>query len=319
MVPKSQPKTTASITFGDFFNACRKRLKMRVVAGERGMRMRIRDKTINRPSLIITGFSKYFASKRIQLLGAGEMGYLRELDDRRQREALMALVSRHVPCLIVSRNLAPTAIMLELADRYGIPLIRTPVTSQDFTNLAVLVLEEKFAPRATEHGTMMDIRGVGTLMRGGSGIGKSECALALIEHGHSLVADDVVHMRLLNERELMATSAELNRGYMECRGLGIINVVELFGIRAMRLEKRVDMVVTFTDWAPGMEEDRTGLEQDYYVILDTRVTHIELPVRSGRDLARLVEVAAMVHALKALGHDSAKEFNDRLIAHMARR
>ena len=208
--------------------------------------------------------------------------------------------------------------MLEIAANYKIPLMRTTLTSRDFTTTAVLLLEKKFAPRVLEHGTMMDVRGIGTLIRGGSGIGKSECALALIEHGHSLVADDSVHIKLVNERELMATSSELNRGYMECRGLGIINVAELFGIRAVRLEKRVDMVVTFAEWAPGMEEERTGLEENFYEILGHRISHIELPVRSGRDLARLVEVAAMVKALKGIGHDAAREFNDRLIEYMSR-
>ncbi len=317
MPRKPEPKYTDSISMQEFFDSFKDVLKLRLLTGEEGLKTRVRDKSVNRPSLVLTGFYKYFAAKRIQLFGAGEMGYLRELSKSKQFKVLNELADRHVPCMIVSRNLLPTKSMIEIATERKIPLLRTPLSSRDFTTTAVLLLEEKFAPRVKVHGTMMDVRGIGALIRGGSGIGKSECALALIEHGHSLVADDVVPVRLLNERELMATSAELNRGYMECRGLGIINVAELFGIRAVRLEKRIDMVVTFKEWAPGMEEDRTGLERDFFEILGIKVPHIELPVRSGRDLARLVEVAAMEQSLRDHGHDSAQEFNERLISHMS--
>jgi len=318
MLPKSTPKYIDSITVQEFFDSFREILKLRLLTGEKGLSGRIREKSINRPSLVLTGYYKYFAAKRIQLFGAGEMGYMRDLSEKTQYKVLHEVADRNIPCIIVSRNLLPTGPMQEIAEKRNIPLMRTPLTSRDFTTTAIILLEEKFAPLITLHGTMMDVRGIGTLIRGGSGIGKSECALALLEHGHSLVADDVVTVRLLNERELMATSTELNRSYMECRGLGIINVAELFGIRAVRLEKRVDLVVTFTDWVPGMEEDRTGLERDFFEILGLKVPHIELPVRPGRDLARLVEVATMEQALRAHGHDSAQEFNDRLISFMKR-
>jgi HPr kinase/phosphorylase len=155
------------------------------------------------------------------------------------------------------------------------------------------------------------------LLRGSSGVGKSETALALIERGHSLVADDLTVIKLLDERELMATSRSLNRGWMECRGIGIINIAEMFGVKSIRLEKRIDMVVSLEDWTPHVIEERTGLEENYYEILGQNVAHIELYVRPGRDMARLVEVAALTHALKGIGHDPAKDFNDQLIAHMA--
>ena len=148
-------------------------------------------------------------------------------------------------------------------------------------------------------------------------MGKSECALALVERGHSLVADDITVIKLLDERELMASSRPLTRGYMECRGIGIINIAEMFGIKSVRLEKRIDMVVSLREWTPDAVEERTGLEENYYEILGIKLPHIELFVRPGRDIARLVEVAAMVQALKRMGHDPAKDFNDRLIAHMA--
>jgi HPr kinase/phosphorylase len=149
-------------------------------------------------------------------------------------------------------------------------------------------------------------------------VGKSECALALIERGHSLVADDLTMIRLLDERELMASSRELNRGYMECRGIGIINVAEMFGVKSIRLEKRIDLVISLQEWTPEVVEERTGLEVNFYEILAQKVPHIELYVRPGRDMARLVEVAALTQALKKIGHDPAKDFNERLIAHMSK-
>lgn len=300
----------------DFFESFGEDLKLRLVAGASGIKRKIREKSVNRPALFLTGFYKYFATKRIQLLGAGEMGYLREMSESRQRVILTEMMARRIPCMIVSRNLASTKPLLEIAERVGVPLFRSTLPSWEFMVLADILLEGKFAPWVTENGTMLDVKGIGILLRGGSGIGKSECALGLIEQGHSLVADDVVHVKLFHERELMATCSALNRGYMECRGLGIINVAEIFGIRSIRLEKRIDMVVSFIEWASGMVEERTGLEQNSYEILGIQIPHIELPVRPGRDLAHLVEMAAMVQALKEIGHHPAEKFNKRLIAHM---
>jgi len=190
--------------------------------------------------------------------------------------------------------------------------------TMNWVNMATLCIDNEFAPSTTEHATTLDIKGVGVMLRGSSGVGKSECALALIERGHSLVADDLTVIRLLDERELLASSRELNRGYMECRGIGIINIAEMFGIKSVRLEKRIDMVVSLHEWTPDVIEERTGLEENFYEILGLRVPHVELYVRPGRDIARLVEVAALTLALKRMGHDSAKEFNDRLIDYMAR-
>ena len=163
----------------------------------------------------------------------------------------------------------------------------------------------------------MDVRGIGVLIRGESGSGKSETAIALLHRGHSLVADDVVRIKLLSDHTTpVGTSPDLNRGYMECRGIGIVNVVELFGVQAVRIEKRIEVVVTFIEWEPGMEVERTGLEERHFDILGVGVPHMEIPVRPGRDMARLVEVAVMVQALKLIGHDPAKEFSDKLLAEM---
>jgi HPr kinase/phosphorylase len=266
----------------------------------------------------MTGYFKFFARKRIQLLGAGEMAYLRDLNASEETRVLTEIFRRKVPCIVVSRKLAPSKIMVALANEYATPLIRSRQKSKTFTTEATLLLEEKFAPRTHIHGTLLDVRGIGTLICGESGVGKSECALALIERGHSLVADDLTHVKRLSDRELMGTSSELSRGYMECRGLGIINIAELFGVRSVRLKKRIDVIINFINWTSGMNEDRTGLEENHLKVLGMKVPLIEIPVRPGRDMARLVEVAAMMRSLKQMGHDSAAEFNERLIAHMAK-
>lgn len=309
-------KKIDGITVREFLEKYQDQLKLEVVAGERGLRRLVREGSVNRPSLALTGFFKYFANKRLQVIGAAEMTYLRSLAEDLQRERINAMISRGIPCLIIARNYNPLPVMRELAEARGLPILRTSMITMNFINAATLAIDLEFAPSTTEHGTMMDIKGIGTLIRGSSGVGKSECALALIERGHSLVADDMTRIQIIDERDLMASSMELNRGHMECRGIGIINVAEMFGVRSVRLEKRVDLIVSLLEEEPAAGEDRTGLEQSYYSILGIEVPHIELYVRPGRDIARLVEVAAMVQALKKLGHDPAKEFNDRLIAFM---
>lgn len=317
MPPREQSQSVDSVPVRDFFKSCEGRLKLELVAGKEGLDRVIREKSINRPALALTGYFKHFAARRAQLFGAGEMAYMRDLREESQAIILNEIVHRNIPCILLSRNLAPTKPMIDVCNAQNVPLFRTPMKSKDFMAEATIMLEKTFAPRTTVHGTMLDIKGIGTLMRGKSGIGKSECALALIERGHSLVADDHAKVSLVNDKELIATSSDLNRGYMECRGIGIINIAELFGIRSVRLDKRIDLIITFTEWKPGIPEERTGLEEHFYSILGTDIPHMEIPVRPGRDLARLVEVAAMVQAHKLMGHDSARDFNERLIARMA--
>lgn len=306
------------ITVGQFFRTYGSQLGMEAVTAEAGFQRLIREGSINRPALALTGFFKYFANKRIQVLGAAEMTYLKTLSEKRQIDILHEILDRNIPCLVLTRNYVPTRPMLEVSAERHLPIFRTPLITMNFINKATLCVDMEFAPHTTEHGTALDIKGIGVMIRGDSGVGKSECALALIERGHSLVADDLTCIRLLDERELMASSRELNRGYMECRGIGIINVGEMFGIRSLRLEKRIDLIVTLEEWTPECEEERTGLEENFYEILGIRVPHIVLFVRPGRDIARLIEVACLVQALKKMGHDPARDFNDRLIAHMTR-
>jgi len=315
LAPETRPE---SVSVREFFDSFRDMLQMELLAGADGLDNVISEKSINRPALAVTGYFKEFANRRLQLFGAGEMAYLADQPDSVREKLLDDVFSKKVPAVVVSRGLQVDALLKRLADKHHVPIIRTQLKSKDFSAEATVLLEEKFAPRTNLHATLVDIRGVGVLLRGASGVGKSECALALIERGHSLVADDFVIVTLIGDRELQGTSKELNRGYMECRGIGIINVASIFGVRSVRREKRVDLVVTFVLWQPGMDEERSGLEVETFEILGRKVPHMTIPVRPGRDMARLVEVAAMVQALRGMGHDSAKEFSDRLIEFMAK-
>ena len=314
---KNKTKIVQSVSVREFYESFKDQLQLELVAGETGLDKTIQERSLNRPAAALTGYFKYFAWKRIQLFGAGEMGYLRDLEKANETKVLKKLFERNVPCLLVSRGLIPSGIMKELADQFSIPVIRSVLSSKELTTEATLLMEEKFAPQTLMHGTLLDVRGVGTLICGESGVGKSECALALIERGHSLVADDLTYVKRFSDHELVGSPAELSRGYMECRGLGIINIAELFGVRSVRLKKRIDLVIHFINWTPDVYEDRTGLDAKYLEILDIKVPLIEIFVRPGRDMAQLVEVAAMMQAFKQMGHDSASEFNERLIAHIS--
>lgn len=302
-----------AISVKDFYDNFKDVLQLELAAGAGGMENIISEPTLNRPSLALTGFFKNFAATRIQVFGAGEMAYLREQPAERQLEIMEAVADHKIPCIIVSRNIIPTRAMLKVCEQKKIPLLRTRLRSREFATDLLLEVEKRFAPHVSLHGTFLDVKGMGVLIRGQSGVGKSECALALIDHGHSLVADDMTYCVKIGKERVIGKSSDLNRGYMECRGIGIIDVTKLYGIRCLRLEKQIDLVITFVEWKPGMPEERTGLEKNYFDILGISIPHFEIPVRPGRDMARLVEVAAMVQALRGIGHDAATEFNQRLI------
>ena len=312
-------KAIHGITVAHFFDTYREKLQLELLTGQEGVHRLIREGSINRPALALTGFFKYFANKRIQVLGAAEMTYFRTLTAAEQSRIMGEMIDRQIPCIILTRNYQPTPAMLAVATERRLPLFRTAMISMHWVNLATLCIDNEFAPTTTVHATTMDIKGMGVMLRGEAGSGKSECALALIERGHSLVADDLTVVKRIDERDLLASARPLNRGYMECRGIGIINIADMFGVHAVRLDKRLDLVVTLREWTPEVVEERTGLEENFHEILGLKIPLFELFVRPGRDMARLVEVAAMVQALRRMGHDPAHTFNERLIAHMAAR
>lgn len=289
---------------------------MKLIGEPLGFKRRILEPTINRPGLALSGFFNYFAGKRIQVMGSAELSYLKELSPEKIAMRMRAICERKVPCIVISRGMNPPEAILEEAKRANISVFKTPMVTMHFINAATILIENDFAPISSEHGSMVDMLGVGVLIRGASGVGKSECVLGLIERGYSLVSDDVTRFKVVGGSELMGTSPDLTRYHMEVRGIGIINVAAVFGVGSIRSEKRLDMVVTLKDWQEIEEVDRIGLDQEFYEILKIEVPHVTVPVRIGRDLARLVEVAALDQKLKSLGQNSAEEFNQRLLSLM---
>jgi HPr kinase/phosphorylase len=305
------------VTAEKFYTEQAHALELKLVAGATGLKRLIREPTVNRPGLVLTGFTRYFANKRVQVLGNAEIFYLKSLNHEERQRRYETFFSYKVPCIVLSRGLHPDRQLLKAAEQVQVPVFQSPLITMKFINLATLALEMMFAPRGTEIGSMVDILGVGVIIRGESGIGKSESVLALIERGYSLVADDVTKVTLVDGREVIGTSAELTRNHMEVRGIGIINVAAMFGVKSIRAEKRVDLVVSLRLWDEVPDVDRVGMEQEFVNILGVDIPHITIPVRPGRDLARLIEVAAFQAKLKSSGYNPAKELNDRLIAQMA--
>jgi len=291
-------------------------LDLKLVAGASGLKRVIKEPTVNRPGLVLTGFRRYFALKRLQVIGNAEAFYLKSLSPEERLKRYEEFFSYRLPCVVFSRNLHPDRQFLAEAEKAQVPIFRCSQVTMKFINLATLALEMMFAPRGTEMGSMVDILGVGVLIRGESGIGKSESVLALIERGYSLVADDVTKVMLVDGHEVVGTSSEVTRNHMEVRGIGIINVAAMFGVRSISQDKRLDLVITLKSWNEVQDVDRVGIEQEFTRILGMDVPHIVLPVRPGRDLARLIEVAALQTKLKSGGYNPAKALNDQLIQRM---
>ncbi len=315
--PKS--KSVESITVGEFFERHAKELGMRLIGDKSGFKRTIREPTINRPGLALSGFYDYFAYMRIQVLGKAERSYLKQLEPKEAVKRFKQFCSRDIPCVVISRGDTLSDELLEVANKLGVSVFRTTMVTMNFINAATIQLEWEFAPTAMVHGCMVDVMGVGVLIRGASGTGKSECVLSLLRRGSSLVADDVVLFRNLENRELVGESPELGRSHMEVRGLGIINVGALFGVGCIRLEKRLNLVCTLRPAEDMGELDRMGTEQKRYQLLGLRVPEVEIPVAPGRDLAQLIEVAALDQKLRSFGYNSAVEFNRKLLKIMRER
>jgi HPr kinase/phosphorylase len=305
------------LTVEQFFNEHTAALQIKQVAGVGDVKRSIREPTVNRPGLALSGFTRYFAYKRVQVMGHAEVFYLRSLRQEERVARYAYLFAYKIPCIVFSRGLKPDKEMLAAAEEAGVPIFQTPLVTMKFINLATLALETMFAPRATELGSMVDILGVGVIIRGESGIGKSEAVLALIERGYSLVADDVVKAVLIDGRDVLCTSAELTRNHMEVRGIGIINVAQMFGVKAIRKEKSLDLIITLKVWNDVPDVDRLGLDQEYVKVLGVDIPHSTIPVRPGRDLARLIEVAAFQIKLRKSGYNAAEDLNQRLLTQMA--
>jgi HPr kinase/phosphorylase len=305
-----------TVTVERFYTDHADALQLKLVAGANGLKRIIREPTVNRPGLALAGFTRYFANKRVQVMGNAECHFLKSLPAEEREARYRQIFTFKVPCVVFSRGLQPDRLFLRIAEEHDVPVFKCPLITMKFINLATLALEGMFAPRGSEMGSMVDILGVGVIIKGESGIGKSECVLALLERGYSLVADDITKVFLLDGRDVMGTSSELTRHHMEVRGIGIINVQSMFGVRSIRHEKRVDLIITLKVWEEVPDVDRLGMDEQYFQVLGVDVPHMIIPVRPGRDLARLVEVAAFQTKLKLSGYNPAKELNDMLIARM---
>lgn len=268
---------------------------------------------LSSPGLALAGFTDRVPEGRLQVLGETEIGYLRSRSPEERRHAVEALLSFEMPCLFVTKGLELPPELVEACRARGVPLIRSALKTGDFYRRIHPFLEEQFAPATTLHGSLVDVYGVGLLFVGRSGIGKSECALDLVERGHRLVADDVVHITRRGNDVLIGRGLELQRHRMEIRGIGIIDVRALFGIRAIRQQKRIEVVVQLVDWDERTYYDRTGLDAEEMDLLEVKLPKLTIPLNPGKNITVISEVIAMNHLLKYAGVDSAHSFERDLL------
>ncbi len=276
-----------------------------------GLDRLIEEPSVNRPGLALAGFTTYFAYKRIQVFGNSEISYLKKLSPATQLERFQQLCKQDFPCIVIARNHQLPEKLQEVAQQKNIAVINTPLQTMRFVNQATIRLEKNFAPRTNLHGCMVDYRGIGVLIMGESGSGKSETAIGLLEKGAALVADDNINLVQIGG-ELIGSAKDFARGYLEMRGIGIINVANLYGLSSIRPKKRLDLVVNLKPASDLNKVDRIGISQKKFKILDLEIPLVEIPVAPGRDTARLIGVAALDLQLRKLGYDMADEFNQRL-------
>ncbi len=289
-------------------------LGLRCVAGWAGLGRPITVPDLNRPGLALAGFYESFAWNRLQIFGRGESSYLEKLAAEGSFASIDMLFSYEIPCCIFTSSLVPSQAFLGAAERAGCPILCTDLNSSDFSGRVIRVLADIFAPKTTIHGVLVEVFGIGILLIGDSGVGKSETALELIERGHRLVADDVVEIRCVNGSILMGQGANKVIGHhMEIRGLGIINVTHLFGVGAIRDKKQIQLVCQLEDWNPEKVYDRIGVDELAMEILGVKVPKLEIPVKPGRNIPIIVETASMNERLKKMGYHSAKEFNQNVM------
>jgi len=287
-------------------------LPLELMAGREGLDRAITSPHIQKTGLALAGFHEYLKPGRILIFGESEIRYLESLDAAAREHALRLSLTIDFPCVMITGGFLPPPELLAESERARVPLLRTSVVTPTAIAKLSSILEDSLAERTMMHAVLMDVLGLGVLIAGESGIGKSECALDLIVRGHRLVADDTVEVRRRQETILIGTCPELTRYHMELRGLGVINIMELFGIASTRSSKRIELVVQLERWVPTREYERLGLDDVFYEILGLRVPLIRMPVAPGRNIAILVEVAARNQLLRARGHHAARELADRL-------
>ena len=294
-------------------------LELALMAGRKGLKKKITHSQVQKMGLALTGFVQFINPERLQVIGNTEMAYFKTLTPERQEQVIRHICSLPLSCLVITRDLEIPELLLQEADEKGIPVFRTNLRSFDFIERATKFLEEKLPPTSSLHGVLMDVYGVGLLILGKSGIGKSECALDLILRGHRLVADDMVHIQKRSPASLIGSGFEVIQHHMEIRGLGIINIRSLFGVEAIREKKKIDLVFELVEWDTNREYDRLGFEEETYSILDVELPMLRIPVTPARNLTTIIEVAVRNHLLKVMGYDSALEFEKKLLRRMEER
>lgn len=294
-------------------------LGLTLVAGRKGLKKRITHSQVQKMGLALTGFTQFIAPERLQIIGKTEMAYVRTLSPDLHVKVIHQICSLELSCLVVTRNLEIPELLLKEADEREIPLFRTSLNSTDFIERVTKFLEEKLALTHSLHGVLMDVFGVGVLIIGKSGIGKSECALDLILRRHRLVADDMVYIQKRSPSSLIGSGFEVIQHHMEIRGLGIINIRSLFGVEAIRERKKIELVLELMEWDTQREYDRLGFEEEKYPILGVELPMLRIPVTPARNLTTIIEVAARNHLLKVMGYDSALEFEKKLLRKMEER
>jgi len=295
-------------------------LDLELLAGERGLSRVVQVPRIQKPGLALAGYTKNLHPDRIQVLGDTELSYLAELlqrDPVKANENIKTLCSLGICCFIITKSLVPPENLVLEVENHDIPLLRSHHQSSTFISLLTQYLEERLLAQTNVHGVLVDVLGVGVLLLGKSGIGKSECALDLIIRGHRLVADDIINVRLKLPAVLFGQGNDLLHYHMEIRGLGIINIKHLFGVAAIRERKKIDLVIELVEWQDGHEYDRLGLEEKTYELLGVELPLQTIPIRQGRNITTIVEVAARNQLLKEMGYHSAVEFEERLEQRMA--
>lgn len=301
-----------SITVEKLYASRTQDLELTLLNSEAGMKKVVGNPELHRPGLALTGFLERFASQRIQILGETELAYIRQLPPERLGEVSRTLFETGIPLVIISKGIIPPSEFIAAADEYGTGVFSSRLSTAELTNRLSAFLDNLFAPSINVHGTLVDVYGVGLLYTGKSGIGKSEVALDLVERGHRLVADDVCKITRTVPDVIIGTGSELLGHHMEIRGVGIIDIEELFGIRAIRMQKRIEVEVNLTLWSETDDYERLGIEDRRTTILGVQIPFVRVPISPGKNITVISEVIAMNHMLKVYGGNSALEFTKKL-------
>jgi HPr kinase/phosphorylase len=311
-IDRARETRKKSITVGFLYETTHARFKLKLLNGEVGFENLIRDRNLHRPGLALAGYVELFTFDRVQLMGNTEIRYMNSLEAPHREAAFMSLLEFKMPCIILTNGNEVSAKLLEAAAAKHIPVFGTPFETTKISYFLADFLDDQFSPQVVVHGSLVDVYGVGVLLTGRSGIGKSEIALDLIERGHRLVADDVVMVTRKGEGILMGAGTDLVKHFMEIRGLGLIDVRSMFGIRAIRYQKRVEIAIELEDWKGDRDYTRTGLDDEMVSIVDVEIPLVKLPIFPGKNVTVITEVISLNYLLKHYGYDAAREFSKRL-------